>query len=100
MVFTNFTRTESDGIIYFKNGSPIEAVKNLKYYKDDASGTFDKKEFRWSFDNNYWSSWDTLNQGNVSGIPVRGNYNLFIEVRYDKSNDSANVTFFSVDYTE
>ena len=100
MTFSSFTRTESGNIIYFKNATPIKAVKDLKYYKDDSSGTFDKKEFRWSFDNNYWSSWDTLNQGNVSNISVGGNYNLFFEVRYNKSNADAKVTIFSIDYIE
>ena len=91
MVFSNFTRTVSGNQIFFRNETPIEAVKNLKYYRDDSSGTFTKKEFRWSFDNNYWASWEVLNQGNISNINVRGNYNLFLEIRYTQSNPSANV---------
>jgi len=98
MVFTNFTRTESGSKIFFINEVPIEAVKNLRYYKDDSSGSFSKQEFRWSFDNNYWANWETLNQGNISSIDVRGNYYFFLEVRYTKTNPAANVKTFSLDY--
>jgi len=98
MVFSNFTRTESGNQIFFKNSTPIEYVEKLKYYKDDSSGSFTKKEFRWSFNNTYWSNWENLNQGNVSDTEIKNNRYLFIEVRYTKSNPSANVTFFEVHY--
>jgi len=100
MVFSNFTRTESGFQILFKNETSIKYVKSLKYYKDDSTGIFSKKEFRWSFDRNYWASWETLNQGNISNLNARGNQNLFLEIRYIKSNSSANVTSFSVDYLQ
>ena len=100
MVFSSFTRTVSGTQIFFKNSAPIEYVEALKYYKDDSSGTFTKKEFRWSFDNNYWASWETLNQGNISNIAVRGNQHLFLDIRYTPSNPSAKVTGFEVSYTQ
>jgi hypothetical protein len=99
MVFSNFTRTESGNQIFFKNSTPIEYVEKLKYYKDDSSGTFTKKEFRWSFNNSYWSNWEDLNQGNVSDTEIKNNRYLFIEVRYTKSNPSANVTHFEINYS-
>ena len=89
MVFSNFTRTVSGNQIFFRNEAPIEAVKNLKYYRDDSSGSFTKIEFRWSFDNNYWASWDNLDQGNISSINVRGNYNLFLEIKTKTSRCNA-----------
>jgi len=98
MVFSNFTRSESGNIIFFKNSTPIEGVKSLKFYKDDSVGTFTKKEFRWSFDNNYWASWETLDQGNISSVNVGSRPYLFFEIRYAKSNPSSKVTKFSVDY--
>ena len=73
MVFSNFTRTASGNTITFRNSTPIENVGNLKFYKDNASGSFTKKEFRWSFNKTYWASWETLNQGNLTNVDVKGN---------------------------
>jgi len=98
MVFSNFTRTESGNQIFFKNSTPIEYVEKLKYYKDNSSGSFTKKEFRWSFNNTYWSNWEDLNQGNISDIEIKGNRNLFIEIRYTKSNPTANIYQFELNY--
>jgi len=100
MVFSNFIRTVSGSQILLKNTTPIENVGSLKFYKDNSSGTFTKKEFRWSFNKNYWSSWVTLNQGNLTKIDVKGNSCLYIEVRYITANTSAKVTTFSINYTE
>jgi len=100
MVYSNFDITVVGNQVLFKNASPIENVEFLKYYKDDATGTFNKKEFRWSFDNNYWASWTTLNQGNVSGLSMNANKFLYLEIRYIKSNSSADVCSFSLNYTE
>jgi len=98
MVFSNFTRTTSGNQIIFKNKLPIKNVGSLKFYKDNSSGSFATKKFRWSFDNNYWSSWETLNQANLTNIDVKGNDYLFIEIRY-KISGSGKVTTFSVNYT-
>jgi len=43
MVFSNFIRTESNVQILFKNPTPIENVGSIKFYKDDAIGTYQKK---------------------------------------------------------
>lgn len=98
MTFSTFTRTESGNQIFFKNSTPIEYVESIKYYKSNESGSFTKKEFRWSFNGDYWASWETLNQGNFSAINVRGNKYLYLEIRYTTSNSAANVTSFTVDY--
>ena len=99
MVFSNFIRSESNNQILFRNFIPIQNVDNIKFYKDDSSGSFSKKEFRWSFNNNYWASWEILNQENVTNIEVKGNSELYIEIRYINSS-SGNVYNFSIDYIE
>ena len=98
MIFSNFTRSETDNQILFQNTLPIKNVGVLKFYADNLSGIFTKKEFRWSFNNNYWASWETLNQGNFTNISADGNQYLFLEIRYIKSNTSSIVTNFSVSY--
>lgn len=97
MVFSNFARSESSGQILFKNTNPIENVKSIKFYKDNASGYFSKREFRWSFNNSYWSSWESLNQGNLTSISTLGKKYLFVEVRYI---GTGKVTSFSITYDE
>ena len=97
MIFVDFTKTVSGSTILFKNSTAIEYVTNLKFYTDDATGSFSKKEFRWSFDENHWSSWDTLNQGNFTKINTRSNRYLYLEIRYVVIG-TANVTLFSVNY--
>lgn len=99
MVFSNFTRSEANNNIFFKSVTPIKLVKTLKYYKDNASGVFNKKEFRWSFDQSYWSSWEKLDQGNITSISIVNKPTLFLEVRYSKGAVKSNVTVFSVGYT-
>jgi hypothetical protein len=100
MIFSNFVRTESGNQIFFKNITPIDNVGSIKFYKDNASGSFAKKEFRWSFNGNYWASWEILNQGNLTNTAVSGNPCLYIEVRYVKAAESAKVTTFSINYEE
>ena len=100
MVFSSFIRSQEGNIIFLKNDQPIQHVKNIKYYKDDASGSFAKKELRWSFNKNYWSSWEPLNQGNISSIDINKNPTLFLEIRYTTNNTSANVNTFKVDYNQ
>lgn len=98
MVFSNFSRSEANNQIFLKSASPIKLVKNIKYYKDNAVGVFTKKEFRWSFNQSYWSSWENLNQGNISSVAVKANPLLYLEVRYAKGAVKSNVTTFSIDY--
>lgn len=98
MVFANFSRTEHTNQIFLSNSTPIQNIKKIKFYTDDSSGSFTKKEFKWSFNNSYWSSWTVLNQGNISNISMNSNANLFIEIRYTRINATSNVTKFSIDY--
>lgn len=99
MVFSNFSRSEVNNQIIFRNITPILNVDKLNFYKDDSSGNFIKKEFRWSFNKEYWAGWTTLDQGNISSIDVNKNVNLFIEIRYSLSS-SAKVNSFSIDYSQ
>ena len=99
MQFSYFTRTQVGNTITFKNVKPIVGINSLNFYKDDSSGTFIRKEFRWSFTNTHWSSWEELNQGNFSNIQMKGNTNFYLEVRYVLSAaGSGNVTLFSIFY--
>ncbi len=99
MNFSTFTKISSGNLIYFRNESPIENVGTLKFYKDNASGTFLKKEFRWSFDRNYWSSWETLNIGNIAKVNTGNNRYLFFEIKYTMTSPTAGkVTSFAVEY--
>ena len=99
MQFSNFSRAQAGNQITFKNTNPIQNVKQLKYYTDNSSGTFTSKQFRWSFDLNYWSSWETLNQGRFNAINMQGNSNLYLEIRYTLSNPtSGTVTLFTAYY--
>lgn len=97
MIFSDFVITDSGSTILFSNINPIKNVGSIKFYKDNSSGSFIKKEFRWSFDKNYWSSWETLNQGNLTDINVNGNENLYISIRYVHGG-SGKVTNFSINY--
>lgn len=98
MNFSNFTKTSSGNLIYFKNESPIENVGSIKFYTDNSSKIFSKKEFRWSFDKNYWSSWMDLNIGNIN-INTKNNPYLFLEIKYTMSSPTAGkVSLFSIEY--
>jgi hypothetical protein len=96
MQVSNFTRTETGNIILFKNTSPFQGITALKYYTDNSSGSFQKKEFRWSFNGDYWSSWTTLNQGNISSTSLGNNPYLFLEIRYTSAGGT--VTSFILNY--
>jgi len=96
MQFTSFTKTVTNNTILFKNNIPIEYVSSLNYYTESVTGSFSKKEFRWSFNNNYWSAWANLNQQNFSNVKITSRY-LFLEIRYTMSSiNSGTVTNFVV----
>lgn len=95
MVFSSFVKTSSGGQIVLKNEAPIENVGAVKFFKDNSSTGFAKKEFRWSFNKNYWSSWETLNQANFSKISPNGQQYLFLEIRYI---GTGTVSSFSLTY--
>lgn len=96
MQFSNFTRAETGNIIIFDTKQPLQGVSNIKYYKDDSSGSFQKKEFRWSFNGDYWANWESLNQGNLSGISIGSNPLLFLELRYTSAGGTVNT--FTLNY--
>ena len=96
MQFSSFTRSEEGNVIRFYTPNPLKGVTNIKYYTDNVSGPFQKKEFRWSFNSDYWSSWETLNQGNLSGINIGSNTYLFLEIRYISAGGT--VTSFVLNY--
>jgi len=100
MQFSNFSRLQEGSTITLYNEIPIENVGAVKYFKDNASGTFTKKEFRWSFNNVYWSAWENLTQSAISSIKTLGNYFFFLQVRYVKAVPTANVTSFTLNYEE
>jgi len=97
MQFSNFTRVEEGNVIKFYTPNPLKGVTDIKYYSDNATGSFQKKEFRWSFNSDYWSSWETLNQGNLSSVDIGTNTYLFLEIRYTAST-TGKVTSFVINY--
>jgi len=100
MQFSSFTKIQEGLTITLYNETPIENVEVIKYYSDNSSGSFVKKEFRWSFNNVYWSAWETINQQSISRVNTHGNYYLFIQVRYILSTIGAgNVSRFTINYT-
>jgi hypothetical protein len=103
MKFSTFKKSILSNIISFRNYEAIKNVDIVNYYTDDAIGNIKKKEYRWSFDNNYWSSWAVLSQSNISGLNTNNNYYLFLEIRYEYTGDITNlnnVNNFSIDCIE
>lgn len=101
MQFSNFSRIEDQLTITFKNEVPLEKVAQIKFFKDNASGLFSKKEFRWSFNNAYWSSWEILTQNAFSSLNMHGNFYLFLQIRYTLTAlGSGSITSFALTYTE
>lgn len=99
MQFSSFSREVEGLTIKFFNLIPVENVGKIKFYKDNKTGIFSKKEFRWSFNNEYWSSWQPLTQSSLTSISTYSNYYFFLEVRYVLSAvNSGNVTTFMFDY--
>lgn len=98
MQFSNFTRVEEGNKISFYTKNPLKGISSIKYFKDNATGNFSKKEFRWSFNSDYWSAWTPLNQGNLAQIKIAANQNIFLEIRYF-SNGNGVVTEFELFYT-
>jgi len=77
-------RTENIKTILFRNSSPLH-VSLIRYFKEEGvTGTFTKKEFRYSFDNATWTNWNTLTQGNLSAIQFRDNPDFYLEVQYTR----------------
>jgi len=101
MQFTNFSRTEDGLTITLYTQYPIANVGEIKFFKDNAIGTFTKKEYRWSFTNEYWSGWEKLTQNGITAINTYSNYYLFLQIRYTLSAlNSGTVTAFTLNYLE
>lgn len=101
MQFSNFSRLEEGLTIFLYNEIPIENVEEIKYYIDNLIGNIVKKEFRWSFNNEYWSAWEELTQSAISRINIFDNFYLFLQIRYTLSAiGSGNVTSFTLNYKE
>jgi hypothetical protein len=99
MQFSSFSKSQEGLTITLYNITPIENVISIKYYSDNSSGTFTKKEFRWSFDNVYWSSWEVLTQAAISRIDTHGNCYLFLQIRYVLTAiDAGTVSTFALNY--
>jgi len=98
MNFSTFEKVSSGNLIYFKNAVPIENAGSLKFYKDNASGSFLKKEMRWSFDREHWANWEDLNVGSIAKISTGDNRYLFFEIKYTQSNTQSKVSTFSIEY--
>lgn len=96
MQSSSFIRTVTGSTTLFKNNTPFEYVQSIKFYTETVSGSFTKKEYRWSFNNTYWSAWGTLNQGNLSSIVVGTNRYLYLEIRYVGAGTA---TAFTLNYT-
>ena len=72
--------------IEFLNSNPLLNVERVRYFKEEGvTGTFIKKEFRYSFDNSVWTNWNTLTQANLSGIQFRDNPNFWLQVKYTRT---------------
>jgi hypothetical protein len=101
MQFSSFSRSEAGLTITLYNEIPIENLGAINYYRDNATGLFSKKEFRWSFNNEYWSSWQALTQRAFSkNINTHSNYYLFLQIRYVlTAAGSGTVSTFAVTYT-
>ena len=73
--------------IEFRNTLPILNVERMHSFSEEGLvGTFSKKEFRYSFDNNIWQPWQTFNMGNINSIHFQDNENFYIHIKYTRSS--------------
>ena len=99
MNFSGFTKSLSGNTIKFSNTTPVDSIERIQFYRDNAVGIFLKKEFRWSFNKEHWSSWNILSQESISSIPINKNKWFFLEVVYTYSSSStATCSSFSIEY--
>jgi len=71
--------------IEFRNSSPILNIERIRSFREEGIvGNFTKKEFRYSFDNNIWSPWKTLNQGNLTSIDFSDEQHFYLHVKYSR----------------
>ena len=83
------TRYEYVKNIEFKTGQ-LQDLTAIRYFKEEGvTGTFTKKEFRYSWDSATWTNWNTLTQGNLSAIVFRDQPSFYLEVRYSREGISS-----------
>lgn len=71
--------------IEFINSNPIQNIERIRYFKEQGvKGTFEKKEFRYSWDNATWTNWNTLTQKNLSSIKFRDRPKFYLHVKYTR----------------
>ena len=99
MQFSTFIQSISGNTILLKNTVPIENVQTITSYSDNSNGSFLKKEIRWSFNNVYWSSWQTLTLYSITHINTHLNPYLYLEIRYVlNAVGSGTVSTFNIIY--
>jgi len=93
------TRQEYVRTIEFRSEA-IQNVQRIRYFKEEGlTGTFTKKEFRYSWDNSTWTNWNTLTQANLSNIVFRDQPNFYLEVKYTRVGiGSGNILGFYIFY--
>lgn len=100
MQFVFNDRRELVNTITFKNENPILNVEKIRFFKEvGLSGTFLKKEFRYSFDKIVWSNWTTLTQQNLSSIKFKDNPEFYLQVVYNREKvNTGNIQSFYLFY--
>jgi hypothetical protein len=78
-------RREYVKTIEFQNSQPLKNIQRIRFFKEEGvSGTFVKKEYRYSFDNSSWSNWNTLTQINLAGIQFKDKPDFWLHVKYTR----------------
>jgi len=86
--------------IEFRNISPILNINRLRSFKEEGvTGSFTKKEFRYSFDNVIWSPWQSFTTANLTGINFSDQSNFYIHIKYSRSSVIAgNIDVIYINY--
>lgn len=95
--------TEAGDVLFIKTDVAAVGVIALLGFIDDTVGevapnVFEKK-FRYSLDGITWSSWRDLTSANIQAVPVSEEDTLFLEYRYEKQQDGADLEFNSITVT-
>jgi len=98
----NFTeRVELLKTITFSNSLPLHVKKILYFKEEEITGSFTKKEFRYSFDHAVWTNWNTLTQSNLVNIEFKDKPDFWLEVRYTRTGlGSGNILRWYLYYEE
>lgn len=80
-------RQEFIKTVEFHNSDPLLNVTRITYFKEEGiSGIFEKKEYRYSFDNTIWTNWNTLTQSNLAGIQFQDRPNFWLQLKYTRTS--------------